>query len=590
MGPPPRVGVAGPSGPPKGGGKKPDRLTGSVGNKQAPGKAPVPTSGRGKAPVPPPVKTIGRNNVAGRPGTERAQTAGRSSAPTPLPTNPIKRSDTIRVSLRKTSESSCDRQELYKILFMSDIDVRHVYTVPTGFSVIADNPGAVEKILGSNMATKLAAVNLKPLPPPELLARRTVVVRGVDEMVGSHSAESIKHEINRNNQGITVENVIKIPNRQRFFKIVLADTNSAERVCREGFRAFYYKVRADQISQETFVSLKVCFKCYKYNDHATNQCESKTVVCSECAETGHTYRDCKSRVKRCVNCKKTGGDSSHRTLAAKCPLRKKLINDKKSQINNVNSTKKATYANVAKANNEPKRKSQEPLNFPQIKLDSNISIKMTALVIEAHIASLTRKEKFSTYLAENMKLNYGIDVKFPERNSEEIFRMLSNPEQPVVSDPATQEPASQEPETQEPAEDSIASGDESEPSRGQKNKRLTTSSTDTEDGEQVITQKKRRKRRGKRFAPRSGNLSSDNSNDELPLSKLGVKLFITNEGYMEFAQKYSGGDIFNNPLRDQGLIKLQFAGDKKTRNKALNQIWQVQIQRTANLHLLKRRF
>ena len=159
-------------------------------------------------------------NARTTPGANAPKAGSSKEAPVKavvVPENPLRRVDTIRVSLRKEGACTASRSDVYKILFQSNVDIRHVYSTATGFSVIADNPSEVEKLISSSMVTKLAEIKLKPLPPPELLARRTVVVRGVDELVGSHSAESIKEEISRNDSGVMVKSVIKIPNRPKFF-------------------------------------------------------------------------------------------------------------------------------------------------------------------------------------------------------------------------------------------------------------------------------------------------------------------------------------------------------------------------------------
>ena len=80
----------------------------------------------------------------------------------------------------------------------------------------------------------------------------------------------------------------------------------------------------------------------------------------------------------------------------------------------MNKNNNVEYSEIARKNTTISKGKVVNSSFPQIKLNSDVSLKMTALIIEAHIASLTRKEKFSTYLAQNMKLNYGIDVKFPD--------------------------------------------------------------------------------------------------------------------------------------------------------------------------------
>ena len=51
---------------------------------------------------------------------------------------------------------------------------------------------------------------------------------------------------------------------------------------------------------------------YKYEDHTTSDCPQKDVkVCSNCAETGHTYRECQNcqnaKARTCVNCTRDQG-------------------------------------------------------------------------------------------------------------------------------------------------------------------------------------------------------------------------------------------------------------------------------------------
>ena len=43
-------------------------------------------------------------------------------------------------------------------------------------------------------------------------------------------------------------------------------------------------------------------------------------ICSNCAKEGHIYSDCKEETFKCINC-----SQNHRTLAAKCPIRKEII-------------------------------------------------------------------------------------------------------------------------------------------------------------------------------------------------------------------------------------------------------------------------
>ena len=36
-----------------------------------------------------------------------------------------------------------------------------------------------------------------------------------------------------------------------------------------------------------FINILTCFKCYKFEDHPTKDCEVTELRCSECAATGH---------------------------------------------------------------------------------------------------------------------------------------------------------------------------------------------------------------------------------------------------------------------------------------------------------------
>ena len=46
---------------------------------------------------------------------------------------------------------------------------------------------------------------------------------------------------------------------------------------------------------------------------------------------------------------------------------------------------------------------------------------MVALVIEAHVTALTDNRPYKDILSESLNLNYGIDVKFPDRDSQNIL-------------------------------------------------------------------------------------------------------------------------------------------------------------------------
>ncbi|KAF2363956.1 hypothetical protein FHG87_005291 [Trinorchestia longiramus] len=54
-------------------------------------------------------------------------------------------------------------------------------------------------------------------------------------------------------------------------------------------------------------------------------------------------------------------------------------------------------------------------------------IKLAALVIEAHIASLVKTESYGSILSKSLKRNFNIDTSFPDRDSQKIFNLFINP-------------------------------------------------------------------------------------------------------------------------------------------------------------------
>ncbi|KAF2365346.1 hypothetical protein FHG87_003893 [Trinorchestia longiramus] len=64
---------------------------------------------------------------------------------------------------------------------------------------------------------------------------------------------------------------------------------------------------------------------------------------------------------------------------------------------------------------------------PALILSSNTHIKLAALVIEAHIASLARTENYGTILSNSLKRNFNIDTSFPDRDSQKLFNLFINP-------------------------------------------------------------------------------------------------------------------------------------------------------------------
>lgn len=284
-----------------------------------------------------------------------------------------------------------------------------------GYMAITDDPATIDNLTTAKGINELKKLNLEPTTPPEIRARRTIFVRQLDQYAGEQTPEAIKAEIEKNHPWLKAE-VHKIKTYTHVIKLVCDDSTMADRILRDGLTAFYTRITSRQCELEKFTHLKICFKCYKYESHGTGECKSQTVVCSECAEEGHNFKQCQNDFKRCLNCPEDS--NHHRTLAAACPAKKAAIRTKESLIKKkLEKKENSTYANIV----QQTLKETKETPRPQLKLGNEVNTKLLAIIFECHVAAITTGEKFNDMLSEQLKRNYNIDAKFPDRDSQKIL-------------------------------------------------------------------------------------------------------------------------------------------------------------------------
>ncbi|KAG0418608.1 hypothetical protein EQH57_0715, partial [Dictyocoela roeselum] len=132
---------------------------------------------------------------------------------------------------------------------------------------------------------------------------------------------------------------------------------------------FNTRIPHHNCSIEEFTHLLICYKCYKIEDHPTNQCKSTTPICSECSSEGHIWTECTSPTKKCINCPPSNND--HRTLAAMCPHRRAKMEEKKKQDDHRRNEQTKRYLRI---NNSPHRPTNHP-TYPQHHLKQPYSAK-----------------------------------------------------------------------------------------------------------------------------------------------------------------------------------------------------------------------
>ena len=304
-----------------------------------------------------------------------------------------------RVKIKTPSPSPQKRGDLLRILATNQIYATRIIELQDGYVVLTLNDEEVDKIFQEGCKKKLEDESFTPLLPPELRAKRTVLIFNVDNQVYSHSEEEIQEEFTTRNQWLKdgINSVYKFP-RNNIIKISFNQTNTAKKALEKGILGFYMNIPAYNIKQEEFVNINTCLRCYVIEQHPTNQChkDANYKICSECGEEGHTWRECTSTVKKCLNC-----NGPHRTLANKCPERKKILNEKlKVQREN----KSTTYSQAASSNTATQNIIITPGQINKC-LDGDAGKKILGILIHSHLVNLGKPGSFNKETNQLLKLN-----------------------------------------------------------------------------------------------------------------------------------------------------------------------------------------
>ena len=358
--------------------------------------------------------------MAGGRGGARSQRGPRSDPiPHPLPMNPMFTNvrKTFKVLLKKIDTNiNVPYEDIFRVTFRDInaplIKIKDAYN---GYSAITDKQENDDKLLTIKAIESFKKINLIQQIPSELRSKRTIFLRQIDRTVGCRDPNDIKTELENNHDWLKIKQVTKIRDYTHILKIETIDSQMSDRVQSEGLQMFNTRINPFQIEQERPQEILICFKFYKMEEHSTRNCPSTRTVCSECAEEGHSFQDCKSQTKKCLNC-----GMGHRTFLASCPYRKGKIAERETlKTKETEKQINKTYAGIAKV-------AIEEVKPKHINITRNTDLKMTALILEAHIAALSGRRKFGELLSESMKLNFDIDVRFPDRNSQEIFNLYKN--------------------------------------------------------------------------------------------------------------------------------------------------------------------
>ncbi|KAF2354943.1 hypothetical protein FHG87_014300 [Trinorchestia longiramus] len=104
---------------------------------------------------------------------------------------------TFRIQLRKINpDITTDKQKIFETTFKDlDVPLTKLSENNSGYYAITDEAAAVDKLTSSKATELFKKINLRPIIPPKLRAKRTIFIRQLDSSIGKLTLEEIAREI-----------------------------------------------------------------------------------------------------------------------------------------------------------------------------------------------------------------------------------------------------------------------------------------------------------------------------------------------------------------------------------------------------------
>jgi len=315
--------------------------------------------------------------------------------------------------------------KVFEIIFKTlNAQLTKLIPIDTGYIAFMDSSIARDTLCSHRGLTELSKINLAPTQSREQMAERSLFIKRLDSVAGSHSAEEIKHELHQNHTWLQITEVHKIKNFTHIIKIVCSTSEMANQAIEQGLLLFYTRISPTQITKEKFTPLQTCFKCYKVNDHNTSDCPQTQTKCSICSQPGHAFSECKSNNRICLNCPPP--NNQHGTMYHGCPYRKdqqKKAEEQKQQ--RLDSQTNDTYRNIVKTTIKETQKTA-PQPTQNLILTQDIQVKLAACIIEAHITAFLYGKNYNEIVHYNLKKNFNLEnMQFTPRDTTQIANITN---------------------------------------------------------------------------------------------------------------------------------------------------------------------
>ena len=151
------------------------------------------------------------------------------------------------------------QKTLLETLAKNDIYVTRIITIDDGYIVLTHSDDDMDRIFQTECQAALNVRGFIPTMPPELKAKRSIILFRVDDIIYNNEEDEIKEEIERRNGWAKegVESVYKFP-RSHTMKVTFHQTKTALKAAEAGLLMFSMKIPHYTIKQEEYTPLTTC--------------------------------------------------------------------------------------------------------------------------------------------------------------------------------------------------------------------------------------------------------------------------------------------------------------------------------------------
>lgn len=239
----------------------------------------------------------------------------------------------IKCDLTKTTELW---HKIMKLLVSFDIKPYKLIPRDTFYLAHINTDNECDSLFSEPVKIALRAIECDVVTPPQIRAKRTVIISNIDQQVFNFESDIIANDLQERNPWLHIDNVYKL-NKGFSIKLVCKTQQIASKCLSSGICLFYSFLPPSSIRLDEFIRLNYCFRCYSIEDHLSRDCckPDNYKVCSLCASHDHVFRECNSNSRRCVNC-----DGSHGSMSFSCPRRHEVLR----RMRNMGSDRQKLYA------------------------------------------------------------------------------------------------------------------------------------------------------------------------------------------------------------------------------------------------------